>query len=158
MSGASAQEVWENPERTLTMTAPEIIASVSGSNITQVRGNSWGFDIPNVTLYTHKQQFAIKKNSGDTDDEALFFVDSVSGLLVLNGVVITDPADRALASLVYTDATHKARVTVDPSISAQLAAKERDWGLQSVNTTTGAVTEPYMGTFNITADIVRASE
>jgi len=156
-SGESAETIWGYVSRTLTMTATEISESVSGSSITQVRGNSWGFDIPNVTLYTHKQQFAIKKNSGDTDEEALLFMDSVDGLLVLNGVAITDPDDRELASLVYTDATNKARVEVDPSISAQLAAKEREWGLQSVNDD-GAVSEHYIGVFNITADIVRASE
>ena len=139
------------------MTATEIVASVSGSSITQIRGNSWGFDIPNVTLYTHKQQFANKKNSGDTDEEALLFIDSEDGLLVLKGVAITDPTVQALASLVYTDAINKARVELDPSISAQLAAKERDWGLQSVNEE-GVVSERYIGVFNITADIVRATE
>jgi predicted DNA-binding ArsR family transcriptional regulator len=152
VDGASAEEVWEYVSRTLTQSATEVTAAVSGSSITQIRGNSWSIEITGVTLDSNKQQFMLKKSSGSSDDNAVLFIDSETGLLTVNGVTATD-ATKASLSYVGTTLT----VTVDASITAQLPAETLDYGIQSV-TAAGAVSELYSGDFVITADIVRATE
>ena len=150
--GATAQEVWEYATRTLTMTATEITAAVSGSSITQIRGDSWDIDIADLTLDSNKIQFAIKRNSMQDDDDALLLIDTDTGLLRVNGAEATDATK---ASLSYTGTT--LTVTVDPDITAALPYGTWDYGIQSI-AAAGTVLEPYGGDFVITADIVKATE
>lgn len=145
------ENVWTHDDRSLTMSATEVIAAVSGSSITQVRGNTWAFEIPNLTLSGDKQQFAIKRSPLDTDDEALLFIDTVTGLVTVNGA----PAEvHDKASLSYAGTT--LTVTVDADITAELPVGRWHYGIQSI-TTGGVVIENYTGAFVISPDIVRAT-
>jgi len=148
----TAPEIWANADRTLTQAANDVIDAVTGTSITKTRGNSWDFEITGVTLDTNKQQFMVKKNSNDTDNEALLFVDSASGLLRLNGAAVTDATK---ASLSY--ATTVANPVVDTDVTDKLPPGEWHWALQGV-TAAGVVKEPYSGVFTLTADYVRATE
>jgi hypothetical protein len=150
----TADNIWSATSRTLTQTATEITSSISGSSITQVRGNTWSFGITGVTLDSNKQQFAIKRNASQPDADAILLIDSETGLLRLNGAAATE-AQQAKASLSYAGTT--LTVTVDADIVAALPAGSFDYGIQSI-TAAGVVAEPYSGTFTITADIVRATE
>ncbi len=123
VTGASAQEVWEYTTRTLTQSASEIIALVTGSSITQIRGNSWVIEITDLTLDTHKQQFAFKRSMSDEDDEAYLLIDSDTGLLIVNGAAAANPAK---ASLAYVGTT--LTVTVDEDITALMP--DQGWGLR----------------------------
>jgi hypothetical protein len=149
-SGATAQEVWEYVSRTLTQTATSITSSVSGSTITDVRGDSWDIDITDLTLDSNKQQFAIKRHAGDADSAALLLVDSDTGLLYINGAAGT----AGDASLSYAGTT--LTLTVKPAATAQLPSGNHVYGIQSV-TAAGVVNEAYGGTFTVQADVVKAT-
>ena len=138
----------------LTQTAAQITAAVSGSTITQIRGDTWNFDIPDLTLDSNKIQLAVKRTAGNADSESLVFIDTDTGLLYINGVLAT-VAQNAKASLSYTGTT--LTVEVDADIVALLPVGDWKYGIQSVSAA-GVVSEIYQGTFTITADIARATE
>lgn len=153
MASAITEEIWSSSKRTLTQSPAEIIATVLGAGITQIRGNSWAVQLTGVELGSI-QQLAIKHSAKQSDSAALLFVDSVNGLTVLNGVA-QDGEDSSKASLTY-DGTILT-LTVDASITAQLPAGSLKYGIQSISNN-GIVSEPYGGTFHVLADIVRATE
>lgn len=153
MASAITEEIWSSSKRTLTQSPAEIIATVLGADITQIRGNSWAVQLTGVELGSI-QQLAIKHSAKQSDGAALLFVDSVNGLTVLNGVV-QDGEDSSKASLTY-DGTILT-LTVDASITAQLPAGSLQYGIQSISNN-GIVSEPYGGTFRVLADIVRATD
>ena len=147
------EDIWSSSMRTLTQSPAEIIATVYGADITQVRGNSWVVQLTGVVLESI-QQLAIKYNAKQPDSAAVLFVDSVSGLTVLNGAA-QDGEDSDKASLIY-DGTILT-LTVDASITAQLPVGSLQYGIQSI-ADNGIVSEPYRGTFRVLADIVRATD
>ena len=153
MASAITEEIWSSSKRTLTQSPAEIIATVLGAGITQIRGNSWAVQLTGVELGSI-QQLAIKHSAKQSDSAALLFVDSVNGLTVLNGVA-QDGEDSSKARLTY-DGTILT-LTVDASITAQLPAGSLKYGIQSISNN-GIVSEPYGGTFHVLADIVRATE
>ena len=149
-SSGVADAVWSNADRTLTQTATSIASSISGSTITDVRGDTWSIDITDLTLDSNKQQFAIKRHAGDADSAALLFVDSDDGLLYINGAAGT----ASDASLVYAGTT--LTLTVKPAATAQIPSGTHKYGIQSV-TAAGVVNEAYGGTFTVQADVVKAT-
>ena len=144
-------DVWTYSSRTLTQSATSITSSVSGSSITDVRGDTWSIEITDLTLDSNKQQFAIKNSASDTDAEALLLVDSDTGLLYLNGSSDVT-AGNATLSLAGTTLT----LTVAASVTAQLDRGTFSYGIQGV-AADGTASESYGGTFTITADVVRAT-
>jgi hypothetical protein len=150
VSGATAQEVWEYTTRTLTQSATSITSSVSGSEITDVRGDTWSIEVTDLTLDANLQQFAIKKYASDADSAALLLVDSDTGLLYLNGAAGT----AGDASLAYVGTT--LTITVAASATAQLPTGKYKYGIQAI-TAAGAVSEAYAGDFVIQDDYVRTT-
>ena len=146
--------IWANATRTLTQTATSITAAVSGSSITDIRGNTWDIDVTSLTLDSNLIQFAIKRTPGNTDAQSLLFIDTDTGLLYINGASAT-VAQNAKASLTYTGTT--LTIAVDADITALLPVGDWDYGIQSI-TAGGVVSEIYGGTFTITADIAKATE
>lgn len=129
-----------------------IHASYAAGLIRDIRGSSWSIPMPDLTLDANKQQFSIKRNAQDLDEDAILFVDSKIGLITLNGVSTGLTAGDA--SLVYAGTT--LTLTVKTGATAQLPVGTFHYGIQSV-TAAGVVEENYGGTFTITADIVRAT-
>jgi len=148
----TAQEVWEYAARTLTQSATEVVAAVTGSSITQVRGNTWSFEVPGLTLHAHRQQFAIKRSLEDSDDQALLLIDSQSKLVRVMGRAAQDPSG---ASLSYADTS--LTVGAAAEISARLPAGRWKFGIQSI-AEDGTVAENKIGDFILEADAVRATE
>ena len=153
-----ADEVWSSTIRTLTQSADEIVAAISGTSVSQIRGNSWEIQFTELTLGA-KQQVAIKLRAADADSAAILMVDSTDGLLVLNGSTIPAPEEgeddeREACELVYEGTT--LTLTVDAAISAQLPVGAWPYGIQSIEA--GIVAEPYGGTFQVLADVVRATK
>lgn len=145
------EEILTGVKQMLTLTPAEILAVVSQTAITQVRGNTWEIELTDLTLGGDKQQFAIKRHASQRDAEALLFIDTESGLLVVNG----DPAlDAGQATLSYTGTT--LTITLEAEVSAQLPVGNFFYGIQGVEG--DVITEPYGGVFTITADVVRATE
>lgn len=146
----TAAEVWENSTRTLTQSATSIESSVSGSTITQTKGDTWSFDIEDLTLDSNLIQLAIKRSKSDTDAESLVFIDTDTGLLYLNGAAAT-AGDGSLSYAGTTlTVTLKATATDDLPYGTSFY-----YGIQSI-TAADAVTEAYGGTFKITDDVVDA--
>jgi hypothetical protein len=149
---------------TIGWQATRLDESITEGEIIQVRGNSWVLVIEDLALDPNKQQFAIKCSprnaslsqcsltyrSSSPDADSILFVDSDTGLLYVNGVAAADPS---LGTLAYVGTT--LTVTLGPSITAQLPPGIYSYGIQSVDVH-GYVSEPYGGTFTITADIVRS--
>ena len=154
----TAAEVWATTPRKLTQTATEILASVTGDKITQIKGDTWDFDIEDVTLDANLIQLSIKSSKNNTDAESLVFIDTDTGLLYLNGVAATGVGDIPAAadgSLSYTGTT--LTVTLKATASALLPyGSDYKYGLQSI-TAAGVVAESYGGTFVITDDVVDAT-
>ena len=133
--------------------ATEIEGTVASGIITQIRGNTWDIEIPGITLDPNKQQFAIKRRASDSDSDALLLVDSVIGLLVINGISTgITPGD---ASLSYNAVALTLHISVKANITAQLPAGIWLYGIQGVSFT-GVIAEPYGGVFTVLADVVRA--
>lgn len=137
-----------------TWTAANISASVTSGKITQIRGDTWDFEIPDLTLDGNLIQLAIKETKLEADAQALLLIDTATGLLYVNGAEV-GVEDQGKASLSYAGTT--LTVKVDASITAQLPTGNHHYGIQSV-TAAGVVSESYGGTFTITADTVRATE
>jgi len=135
-----------------TWASAAISASYTAGAISDIRGSSWSIPMPDLTLDANKQQFSIKRNAQDLDEDAILFVDSKIGLITLNGVSTGLTAGDA--SLVYAGTT--LTLTVKTGATAQLPVGTFHYGIQSV-TAAGVVEENYGGTFTITADIVRAT-
>lgn len=129
---------------------PQLLVSVAGSTISDIRGNDWAISISGVTL-TGKIQFAIKKSDSLPDSLSEIFVDSVTGLIVQKGLPSTTPQ---LAQLTYSGDT--LTIVVDASVTAQLAKGTYVYGIQSVSTS-GEVLERYGGKFVVQGDVVRAT-
>ena len=141
--------VWDNDDRTLTMTPAEVASTVTGTAITQTRGNDWNIEITGLTLYSTKIQFALKNSYSDTDADAVLFIDTTTGLITVNGAVGT--AENASLTYVGTTLT----VVVDAEVTALLPAGGYKYGIQGIGAT-GLVQESYGGDFIITSDVVRA--
>jgi hypothetical protein len=153
--GATPQQVWEYATRTLTQSATEVVAAVTGSSITQVRGNTWNFTLPNISLGGDKIQFVLKRSTGSSDDNAILFIDSDNDLIRING---REPAEGELATLIYDSQAETLTIYVEAPVTAQLLSETIVYGIQSIDTTTGEVREPYGDTFVIIPDAVRATE
>ena len=134
-----------------TWSAAAINASYSAGAISQIRGNTWGFDADNLTLDDTLIQLVIKNNANDQDDDAILMIDNVTGLLRVNGAAGT----AGDASLAYAGTT--LTVEVAASVTAQLPAGTYRYGIQSIDGS-GVVSEVYGGIFTVTADIVRATD
>ena len=131
--------------------AANVTSGVTNGLITQVRGDSWDFDIDPVTLDSNKQQFCIKEKTTDLDSESILFMDNVTGLLYLNGAVAT----ASDATMTYTGT--KLNIKLNAEASAQLPVGKFHYGAQ-YKTAAGIVKEPYGGTFTISSDLVFATE
>ena len=133
-----------------TWSAAAINASYSAGAISQIRGNTWGFDADNLTLDDTLIQLVIKNNANDQDDDAILMIDNVTGLLRVNGAAGT----AGDASLAYAGTT--LTIEVVASVTALLPVGVYHYGIQSIDGS-GVVAETYGGTFTITADMVRAT-
>jgi len=150
----TAENIWTYAQRTLTWTPAEVLAYISETSITQIRGNTWEIGIDPVTLGGEKQQIVIKRRTSQPDADAILFVDTDTGLLRYNGAA-PDEGDETKASLVYAGTT--LTLEVDAEITAQLPNGSFVYGIQTVHLD-GSVSETYGGVFTITADVVRAVE
>lgn len=133
-----------------TWEAANISSSITAGTITQTKGDTWSFEIEDLTLDSNLIQLAIKRSKSDTDAESLVFIDTDTGLLYLNGEAAT-AGDGSLSYAGTTlTVTLKATATDDLPYGTSFY-----YGIQSI-TAADAVTEAYGGTFKITDDVVDA--
>jgi hypothetical protein len=130
--------------------ATEIEDSVASGVITQIRGNTWNFEIDGLTLDDNLIQFVVKKSPTEQDSQAYLKIDNVTGLRVVNG---SEATDATKASVTYAGSA--LTIQVDADITSVLTAGTWFYGIQYI-TSSGLVSEPYGGSFTILKDIVRS--
>ena len=132
--------------------AANVNDSVNSGTITQIRGNTWDFPLPNVVLGATKQWFAIKRKKSDPDSAALLLMNSHDGVTVLNGAPYATGANGTL-TLVGTTLT----IHLEAAASALIPGGNKFYyGAQGMDAA-GDVGEPYGGTFVNIEDVVQAT-
>ena len=149
-------QFWGYASRTLTTTLQQVSATLSTASISEIRGNTWSISLDLDADFTGKNvQFAIKNRHSDTDAESMLFVDSDTGLLVLNESATVVASD---ATITITDALNGIiEIAVEASVTSLLSEGRHKYGIQMVDSVSGDVTELVIGTVEIVADIVRTS-
>lgn len=158
IDGAPAAS-WAYGTRTLTMTAAEIEAALSGDTITAHRGDSLSVSLAGLGSLAGyvSLDFTVKRSKSDSDDEAIIRIRKDAsgvgdGLLRLNGA----EAMAGDGSLVIDDeAAGNITVNLAASAMAELTAwSGYHYDVQMISAT--AVDTRMEGTFNVTADVTRA--
>jgi hypothetical protein len=151
---ATATAVWTYVSRTLTQTAAQIVATLSGTTLTIHRGDTLSISftgLGNISTRT-KLWFTLKNKFDDNDSQALIQIEETAGLMWINGVAGTSN----LGSFVVTDAvTGAATLTLSASETAKLPmGGNKKYDVQkAVNSTITTLTE---GSANIVGDVTNA--
>lgn len=156
------EDIWLNPERTLTMTAAEIEAVLTGDNLVIHRGDTTEISLTglgNISDRTgSKLYFTVKDNLADTDDESVIQISELDGLLILNG---EDQLDSTLGSLTVTNETlGNVTITLKESLTKELQAsttKKYHWDIQ-VMKPDDIVRTLTQGILVVNYDVTQASE
>jgi len=159
IAGLDAAGVWSYASRTLTQTAAEIAAAVSGSDITITRGDTFSATLTGLGALTGyvSVDFSVKGSRDDADDNALVRIrknasDADDGLLRLNRVAAT----AGNGSITIDDeAAGDITIALDAAEAATLgAAVNLVYDVQLI--TASAVTTLTYGACTITGDVTRA--
>jgi len=159
LNDLDAAGVWAYGTRTLTMTAAEIEAALSGDTITAHRGDSLSVSLTGLGSLAGyvSLDFTVKRSKNDSDDEAIIRIRKNAsglddGLLRLNGALAT----AGDGSLVVDDEA-AGNITVNLAASATAKLKPsggHHYDVQMIDAT--IVKTKTEGTFVIPADVTRA--
>lgn len=158
----TAEDIWSNSDRTLTMTVAEIEAVLTGDNLIIHRGDTTEISLiglGNISDRTgNKLYFTVKDNLADTDDKSVIQISELDGLLVLNGEVTLDST---LGSLIVINETlGNVTITLKESLTKDLQAsttKKYHWDVQ-VMKPNGIVKTLTQGILIINYDVTQTSE
>jgi len=162
MGGAETTpaEVWVNTTRTLTQSAAAVMAAVSGSDITILRGDTLTAALTGLGSLSGyvSIDFTVKCNKGDADSEALIRIrlnasGSGDGLLRLNGSGVSDASK---GSITIDDADDgDITVTLAATSTKELVVRSGlYYDVQLI--TASAVSTLTDGDADVTADVTRA--
>lgn len=154
-----AADVWAAATRTLTASAASTTATVSGSNITIVRGDTLSASLTglgDLTGYT-SLWFTVKADKNDDDDESIVQIKLNSsgtddGLLYINGAAPTHSSDGSIT----IDSTTSGSITIalDESLTDDLnAGISYFYDVQVLDT--GVVSTLTQAIAYISADVTR---
>jgi hypothetical protein len=154
-SNISVADIWNYVSRTLTQTAAQITAILSGSTITVHRGDTITINLTGLGSLVGRTKlwFTVKTLDGDSDTAAILQIEETSGLIRLNGA-----AGTALqGSLTVTDATlGNLTISLVPAASAQLVAQQTY--RYDVQKLTGTVVNTLtQGAFTVQTDVTKAT-
>jgi len=154
LSGVAAA-VWAAAVRTLTQSAASVIATVTGSDITCQRGDSLSASLTDVGALTgySKVYFTVKRDYADADTAAIIQIEKTAGLKYLNGATGT-PANGSLT--IDDEATGDITIALDEVETAKLDPGVYVYDVQVVRTA-GTVSTLTAGTFEVAADVTRAT-
>lgn len=129
--------------------------STSASTQSKRRGDTWVIALASshdITGYS-KLWFALKRRYGDTDTEALLFIEKAGGLTVVNGAAYTTTTDGSIT--VGSASAWSGPITVLPAVTKQVEPRASlVYDVQVL--ISGVVTTIEEGTFEVTGDVVRA--
>lgn len=131
--GATAQEVWEYSNRTLTMSNVSQDTDVNGQSPTlllAVVASSFSATIAGVdTSNIDKLWFTIKQNPDYSDQRSILQIENPGGLLYLNARVAAEPSDASLTvvgSSIIVDIDVAAMSALQPTVQAVWDIKKLD--------------------------------
>lgn len=155
-----AADVWANATRTLTQTAASVIATVSGSVITQYRGNTWAIALTGLGALTNyvSLYFSLKYNAAGSEDDALVRIkDNASGsgdgLERINQVAPSAAADGSITIDVEADGDITINLTAGQT---SLLPLKMDLYYDIKVVFAATVTTLSDGQFNVVGDISKA--
>lgn len=152
--GTLIADIWAYASRTLTQSGASVAATVSGTTITAVRGDTFSAALTNLGAITGYLNiwFTVKLNDEDTDAESVLQLDGDTGLLVVNGATAT----AASGSITVNDIpTGDITVKVAASVMATMQQCVGRYDIQWQNAT-GEIYTLSQGIFQITLDQTRA--
>lgn len=134
--GATAEEIWEYASRTLTQTAAQVIAAVTGSNLAIVRGTTFAATLTGLSVQVTwtKIYLTAKRSVGAIDADALIqIVESnpgagADGLLRLNGAAAT----AAQASLTVSQGAGTVAISISDNATAPLLQGSYQYDLKAI--------------------------
>jgi hypothetical protein len=135
LNNLSAAQVWAYATRTLTENIGNVtvISAVSGSTVTVYANDTWSFTVTDTSLDTDAYEvlaFVVKDDESDSDDEAMLYLRSDTGLVRINAAA---PTDAANGSLTY--ATTSFTVLVAITETAISSYGDYTWWLKGFDTT-----------------------
>lgn len=146
--------VWAYVSRTLTQTAAQVQAAMTGTTMLIHRGDTFTASLSglgNISART-KLYFTVKGSKSDLDSAAIIGLEETAGLTVLNGAAYSTTTN---GSIVVTDAvTGALTITLAPAVTALLAGNGLYYDIQMV--TAAGVTTLTASTCNVDADVTRA--
>ena len=134
----------------ITVTSP-----VSGSTITAIRGDTLVAVLENIGSlvgYTNLW-FTVKRDYADADTASIIQIEKTAGLKYINGAVGT-PANGSLT--IDDEATGDITIALDETETAKLDPGVYSYDVQVVRTA-GTVSTLTAGTFEVAADVTRAT-
>jgi hypothetical protein len=153
-SGVAAA-VWAAAVRTLTQSAASVVATVTGSDIVCQRGDSLSVALTDCGALTgySKVYFTVKRDTADADTAAIIQIEKTAGLKYINGAAGT-PANGTLT--IDDEATGDITIALDEVETAKLDPGAYSYDVQVVRTA-GSVSTLTAGTFEVAADVTRAT-
>lgn len=151
----TATDVWSAATRTLTQTAAQLAAVLTGSAIVIQRGDSFSLSLTGLGSLANlsKLWFTAKQDRSDADASAIIQIEKTAGLVYLNAAGASTPAH---GTITVNDATSgNITVMLDKAETASLAEITGDYDVQMLRND-GTVLTLTEGAFLVTSDITRA--
>lgn len=152
--GTLIADIWAYASRTLTQSGASVAATVAGTTITAVRGDTFSAALTNLGAITGYLNiwFTVKLHDEDTDAESVLQLDSDHGLLYANGATAT----AANGSIAVDDIpTGDITVKVAASVMATMQQCVGHYDVQWQNAA-GEIYTLSQGIFQVTLDQTRA--
>ncbi len=156
-SGSSAEEIWEYASRTLTQSAASVAATVAGSTITAIRGDTLSAALTGLGALTNysKLWFTVKSDEADTDATAQVQIELAGGLLYINGVAATTAANGSIT--INDESTGDVTILLKAPETAKLSPGSYYYDIQILRSTGILVSTLTSGMFVVAADVTRAT-
>ena len=149
-----AGAIWSAASRTLTQSAEQVAAAVSGSSITITRGDTVTVSLTGLGSLAGRSKLysAFKTNKGLADSQATMLIEETAGITVLNGATHTATTDVTLT--VMDEVVGNITFVFKPPVSSLLPVEGGYYDVQMV-TAAGVVTTVTGSTYQVSADVAR---
>ncbi len=150
-----ATAVWANVTRTLTLTAAQLAAAISGTNIVVQRGDTLSVSFTGLGSLVGRTKlwFTVKRAPSDTDPQAIIQIEESDGLLFLNGA----PATSGQGSLTVTNATTGALTIALAAVATATLPGSGSATYDVQVDIAGTVTTLTQGSLTVNVDVTRAT-
>lgn len=153
--GTDAASVWAYAQRTLTQSAAQVQAAVTGSDIAIRRGDTVVIALTGLGSIAARTKlwFGLKEHLADADGESVALVEETDGLTVLCGAVYETAADGEI--VVDDEAAGNITITLAAAVTAQMTPRHGlDYDVQML--TASGVRTLTAGRASVLADVTRA--